>query len=71
MEAQARSGYVPGTATAKIYAGLGRNDEAFTALDRAFQERDGRLTFLRLDPEWDDLRGDPRFVALLHRMGLE
>jgi DNA-binding winged helix-turn-helix (wHTH) protein/TolB-like protein/Tfp pilus assembly protein PilF len=71
MQAQARSGYVPGTAMAKIYAGLGRVDDAFTALDRAFQERDGRLTFLRLDPEWKDLRGDPRFVALLRRLQLE
>ena len=71
MEAQARNGYVPGTAMAKIYAGLGRTDEAFTALDRAFQERDGRLTFLRLDPEWNDLRADRRFEALLGRMHLQ
>jgi DNA-binding winged helix-turn-helix (wHTH) protein/TolB-like protein/Tfp pilus assembly protein PilF len=71
LEAQGRSGYVPGTALAKVYAGLGRIDEAFGALERAVADRDGRLTFLGIDPEWRELRGEPRFVALRRRMQLE
>jgi hypothetical protein len=30
--------------------------------------RDARLALLKIDPKWNDLRSDPRFAALLHRM---
>jgi len=71
LEARARVGYVPATALAKVQAGLGRTDAAFASLERACRERDGRLTFLLLDREWDELRADPRFSALRTRMHLD
>jgi adenylate cyclase len=56
---------------AMIYAGLGKKDEAFQWLDQAYRERWGRLPWIKIDPEYDSLRDDPRFSALLNKMGLD
>ena len=55
---------------AMIYAGLGKKDEAFQWLDEAYRESWGRLPWIKISPEYDSLRDDPRFSALLNRMGL-
>jgi serine/threonine-protein kinase len=56
--------------SALAHLGLGEIDRAFEWLDRALQERDGSLILVTASPEFDPLRGDPRFPALLDRMGL-
>jgi hypothetical protein len=53
---------------ALIHAGLGEKDQAFEWLERAYEERDKGLLFLRIDPPLDPLRSDPRFQDLLRRM---
>ncbi len=53
---------------AAVYAGLGRNDEAFEWLDRAFKEDSILMPFLRVYPDLKPLRSDPRFQDLLQRM---
>lgn len=55
---------------AQIDAQLGRKDEAFTELGRAWQARDSRLLELTWVPWLDPLRSDPRYAALLRRIGL-
>jgi TolB-like protein/DNA-binding winged helix-turn-helix (wHTH) protein/Tfp pilus assembly protein PilF len=55
---------------ALAYVGLGENDHAFTWLDKAVQARSGSFNELNADPMFDRLRPDPRFAALLRRMGL-
>ena len=55
---------------ALVYAGLGEKDEAFTWLERSYDERDKGLTYLKIDPCMDPLRSDPRFARLLQRVGL-
>jgi tetratricopeptide (TPR) repeat protein len=55
---------------ALIYAGLGRNDEAFEVLEKSYEERWGHLTFLKLSPAIDGLRSDPRYVDLIRKIGL-
>ena len=63
--------YVPPLANALVLLGLGRMDEVFKWLDRAYEERDGhRFAFLNVDPIFDPLRSDPRFENLLRRVGL-
>ena len=63
--------YIPPYNLALVYHGLGDPNGAFSQLDRACEERDVRLTMLRVDPRWDTLRSNPRFVAILKRIGLE
>jgi len=60
--------YVSPSSIALIYASLGDIDQAFSWNERAFQERDASLVWLRVAPESDSVRSDPRFADLLHRM---
>ena len=51
-------------------AALGRRDEAFRWLNRAMDERSVGIVFIRVMPELDNIRSDPRFAAALHRAGI-
>ncbi len=62
---------VPWYYIAAMYSDLGENDEAFEWLTRAYKEHDAWLVFLKVDPIWQTLRADPRYIALLKKMGLE
>ena len=53
---------------AGVLAQLGRKDEAFAALDKAWDNRDSGLTTLLVDPLLDPLRADPRFDAIVKRI---
>ena len=55
---------------ALVHANLGHVDEAFAALERAFEERSDMLAYLKVEPHWDPLRSDRRFDELLRRVGL-
>lgn len=57
-------------AVAKVYAGLGDLDEAFTYLEEAYNAGDTSLAFIQSDESVACLRDDPRFARLLGRMGL-
>jgi hypothetical protein len=50
--------------------GLGEADKAFYWLDKACTEREASVLFISVYPAWDALRPDPRFVALLRRIGV-
>jgi Tfp pilus assembly protein PilF len=51
-----------------IHAALGEKDEAFTWLEKAFDENSFFLVFLKTEPWFDPLRTDPRFADLLGRL---
>ncbi|MSU70315.1 MAG: tetratricopeptide repeat protein [Opitutaceae bacterium] len=53
-----------------VSVGLGEIDRAFQYFDQAYAERDGILIYLGVDPINDAIRPDPRFSALLKKMGL-
>lgn len=55
---------------AVIYAGLADKEKAFEWLDKAYNERNDFLAYLKADPRFDPLRSDVRFDNLLHRLGL-
>lgn len=63
--------YVPSLYAALVYTGLGDKDQAFAWFDRAYAERCDYLVYLPTDPMADPLRSDPRFPALLERLGLK
>jgi hypothetical protein len=56
---------------ASIYVALGDNDAAFQWLDRACQEHSGSLHGIVPRPIFYPLHSDPRFAAILKRIGLD
>jgi len=62
--------YVPAYDIAAVYNGLGEKDPAFEWLSKAFEERSGFLIYIKCDRRFDGLRSDPRYEALLKRIGL-
>ena len=67
----ARTEKVPTTMFAQIHAPLGEVDEAMEWLERAYAERDPWLVWLKVNPCFDRIRTDPRFIAMVRRVGLE
>ena len=57
-----------GFETAGAYVALGDLDQAFRILEKAVDERDSLLTFIKEDPTFDKLHSDPRWQRLLLRM---
>ena len=55
---------------ATVYAYRGEVDHAFDLLDQAYDNRDGGLTFMLLDPLLANLHDDPRWEPFLDKMGL-
>jgi eukaryotic-like serine/threonine-protein kinase len=55
---------------ALVHAGLGDKDQVFEWLEKASEGRSSEIRSLRVDPRMALLRSDPRYQALLRRMGL-
>jgi len=64
----AKTRFVPPYNIAMIYNALGMTDESLTWLERGFSEHDPKMTFLNVEPKWNNLRHDPRFVDIITRM---
>ncbi|MDQ6913503.1 MAG: tetratricopeptide repeat protein, partial [Verrucomicrobiota bacterium] len=62
--------YIPPVTIALVYNGLGETEEALSWLERGCDERDVRLTLLKVDPKWNSFRSNSRFLAILKRIGL-
>lgn len=62
----------PGKAcfAAQIYSSIGEKDLAFEWLQKAVEERSPLLPYINVMPYYDGVRDDPRFPALLRRLGL-
>ena len=55
---------------AQVYAWRGDREQAFAWLDRAGEQHDAGLIYLKFDPLMANLHGDPRYAAWLRRMKL-
>jgi TolB-like protein/Tfp pilus assembly protein PilF len=55
---------------AQVYAWRGETDQAFAWLDRSYAQHDAGLANVKTDPFLGKIRADPRFEALLKKMGL-
>ena len=71
LERLAKQGYVDSELRARIYVGLGEVDSAIALLQQAVREKSDQMVYLALEPEWDPLRADPRFQAILREIGLD
>jgi TolB-like protein/class 3 adenylate cyclase/Flp pilus assembly protein TadD len=63
--------YVPPSMIGYSYIHLGEDQKGFAGLEKAYDERDYYLIYLRIDPRLDYLQADPRFISLQHRMQLD
>ena len=63
--------YIPPVNIALVYNGMCDQETAMSYLEKACEERDVRLTLLKVDPRWDSCRSNPRFIAVLKRIGLQ
>jgi tetratricopeptide (TPR) repeat protein len=69
MEADAKTSYVDSSHIAAIRVALGDKDGAFAALDQADRDRSANLMRVWAEPWFAPLHDDPRFRALLDRIG--
>jgi len=68
--ARLERGYVTIKPFVCLYAGLGDRDRAFEWIEKAFEEHDPLLFWLRSVPYFEPLRADPRFEEMAGRIGL-
>jgi eukaryotic-like serine/threonine-protein kinase len=68
LKAEIARRYVASYFVAVADTALGEKDEALAALERDFAERSTHFSWVPIDPLFDDLRSDPRFVALMQRV---
>ena len=69
LERRRRLEYVGGYLLALASVGLGDHDRAISWLEQAVEDGDGLVTYLNTIFFFDPLRSEPRFRALLRRMG--
>jgi len=55
---------------ADVYGWRGEADKTFEWLDRAYAQHDGGVSVIKGDPLLRSVRGDPRFAAMLKKLGL-
>jgi tetratricopeptide (TPR) repeat protein len=67
---QSERAYVSWYGIAFVYTGLREKDQAFACLEKAYQQHDVRLRDVKVEPLFENLRSDPRFVHLVRRVGL-
>jgi len=68
LKERSRQHYISGSLFAEAYIGLGEKDEAMSWLERAYEEHDQWMVYIKTYPGWDALRSEPRFQALVRRM---
>lgn len=63
--------YIPAYAVAQVYLGMGDREKALEHLEKAYEGKETLMVFLDVEPRWNELRSEPRFKALISRMGFE
>jgi serine/threonine-protein kinase len=71
LQARALEAYIPSTCFAVVHLGLGEKERALEWLEKGCGQRELPLAVLKVHPIYDPLRAEPRFQALLKRLGLE
>ncbi len=70
LKADSTHSYIPNYFLATAYLALGDRDTALALLEKDADERCVYLQWMAVDPELDGLRNDPRFAALLQKVGV-
>ena len=70
LEKQSSTEYVASDVVASVYVALGDYNRAFQFLEKGIKERAGWMIWLKVDPIWDPIRKDKRFISILEKMNL-
>ena len=70
LKSQSAHRYVSPFYVAFIYAGLDDREQALAWLNKSYEDRSNNTVFLNVVPQFDNLRSDPRFQNLKHRIGI-
>ena len=71
LSGQAKGKFVNPSYFALIYNALGDTDKAIAWLERGIEQRDCKMVFLKVEPKWNNLRSEPRFIELIKKMRLD
>jgi len=63
-----RNGDVSAYGLAMVHLRLGQKEQAIDWLERSYQDKEISISFIKVDPQLDPLRGDPRFQALVGKI---
>jgi serine/threonine protein kinase/Tfp pilus assembly protein PilF len=67
---QRRKGYISPVYIALVHTGLKNYDRAFEYLKKAYDEHSEYLSFVKVEPEFEPLRSDERYIRLMKSIGL-
>ena len=71
MKKDSDTRYVPAYTMAEVYNALGDTGKALEYLEKGIAEKDVRMVFVKIDPMWNNLRTNPRFVKIIELMNFE
>ena len=69
LQERAKTYFVPSYSIATVYVGLDMKDEAIKHIEKSYEEGSFYMIQLKVDPMLDSLRSDPRFTAVVRRVG--
>jgi serine/threonine protein kinase/tetratricopeptide (TPR) repeat protein len=70
LQELAKKGYVSSYHMAQTYARMEDKSQALKSLEHTLEQRDTNLTYIKVEPAFDEIRSDPRFQALLQRLDM-
>ena len=71
LSKRAHEKVVTPTAPAMLHFLLGDNDRCFDLLEKAYETHDHWLIYLKIEPLFNRMQSDPRYSALLKKIGLD
>lgn len=71
MKKDSDTRYVPAYTMGEVYNALGDTGKALEYLEKGIAEKDVRMVFVKIDPMWNNLRTNPRFVKIIELMNFE
>jgi tetratricopeptide (TPR) repeat protein len=71
LKAMAANGLAVDYNLAMLENGLGNTEESLNALEDAVRKHDVRLILIKVDPRWDNLRSNPRFVGVIQSINFQ
>jgi TolB-like protein/Tfp pilus assembly protein PilF len=60
--------YTSAYSISQAYMGLGDKAATLDLLEKAVDQKDPLVVFIKVEPRWDELRTEPRFVELIRRL---